>query len=137
MKIYLVRHGESQSNYDKKEGKNYFCGQLDVPLTEKGTRSAQLLQSYFNKKDIDHVYLSDLLRTRQTYNAIFDNAIPASVTSSLRERSLGEFEGEMVTKLNKNLNMHVILMMRIIYRFAIALAKKRQVGRVMQTCYNV
>ncbi|WP_436943763.1 histidine phosphatase family protein [Staphylococcus xylosus] len=102
MKIYLVRHGESQSNYDKKEGKNYFCGQLDVPLTEKGTRSAQLLQSYFNKKDIDHVYLSDLLRTRQTYNAIFDNAIPASVTSSLRERSLGEFEGEMVDKIEQN-----------------------------------
>ncbi|MDW8545692.1 histidine phosphatase family protein [Staphylococcus pseudoxylosus] len=101
MKIYLVRHGESQSNYDKKEGKNYFCGQLDVPLTEKGTRSAQSLQSYFNKKDIDHVYLSDLLRTRQTYNAIFDNAIPASVTASLRERSLGEFEGEMVDKIEQ------------------------------------
>lgn len=101
MKIYLVRHGESQSNYDKKEGKNYFCGQLDVPLTEKGTRAAQSLQSYFNKKDIDHVYLSDLLRTRQTYNAIFDNAIPASVTASLRERSLGEFEGEMVDKIEQ------------------------------------
>ncbi len=83
------------------------------------------------------MYLSDLLRTRQTYNAIFDNAIPASVTSSLRERSLGEFEGEMVDKIEQNLNMHVILMMRIIYHFVIALAKKHQAGRVMQTCYNV
>ncbi|AKL93230.1 Histidine phosphatase superfamily (branch 1) [Staphylococcus capitis subsp. capitis] len=36
MNIYLVRHGESQSNYDNKHGKPYFCGQLDVPLTEKG-----------------------------------------------------------------------------------------------------
>lgn len=24
MKIYLVRHGESQSNYDKQQGKNTF-----------------------------------------------------------------------------------------------------------------
>ncbi|MGE7364963.1 histidine phosphatase family protein, partial [Staphylococcus cohnii] len=33
MKLYLIRHGESKSNYDKKEGNHYFCGQLDVPLT--------------------------------------------------------------------------------------------------------
>ena len=102
MKIYLVRHGESQSNYDKKQGKNYFCGQLDVPLTERGTWSAQLLQSYFDKKAIDHIYISDLLRTRQTYNAIFDKSIPVSVTPLLRERSLGEFEGEMVAKVEQN-----------------------------------
>ncbi|PTE95762.1 histidine phosphatase family protein, partial [Staphylococcus cohnii] len=69
MKIYLVRHGESQSNYDKKQGNNYFCGQLDVPLTEKGTRDAQFLQSYFDKHHVQQIYLSDLQRTRQTYNA--------------------------------------------------------------------
>ena len=39
MKIYLIRHGESQSNYDKKNGNHYFCGQMDVPLTEKGEQS--------------------------------------------------------------------------------------------------
>ena len=39
MNIYLVRHGESQSNYDNKHGKPYFCGQLDVPLTEKVERT--------------------------------------------------------------------------------------------------
>ena len=38
--------------------------------------------------------MSDLTRTRQTYNAIFDKDIPASVTTLLRERSLGKFEGE-------------------------------------------
>ena len=47
MNIYLVRHGESQSNYDNKHGKPYFCGQLDVPLTEKGMQSAQDLVTYF------------------------------------------------------------------------------------------
>ncbi len=36
MKIYLVRHGESKSNYVNKYGEPYFCGQLNVPLT--GTR---------------------------------------------------------------------------------------------------
>lgn len=102
MKIYLIRHGESQSNYDKKNGNDYFCGQLDVPLTEKGTHSAQLLQHYFEKQKIDYIYLSDLTRTRQTYNAIFDKDIPAHVTSLLRERSLGAFEGVKVKEIEQN-----------------------------------
>ncbi len=38
MTIYLVRHGESKSNYDNKHFRSYFCGQLDVPLTDTGTK---------------------------------------------------------------------------------------------------
>ncbi|WP_367121160.1 histidine phosphatase family protein [Staphylococcus capitis] len=94
MNIYLVRHGESQSNYDNKHGKPYFCGQLDVPLTEKGMQSAQDLVTYFTNKKIGHVYVSDLLRTQQTYEGIFPYNIPTTFTKSLRERSLGVFEGK-------------------------------------------
>lgn len=46
--------------------------------------------------------MSDLTRTRQTYNAIFDKDIPASVTTLLRERSLGQFEGEKVSEIEQN-----------------------------------
>lgn len=94
MNIYLVRHGESQSNYDNKHGKPYFCGQLDVSLTENGMQSAQDLVTYFTNKKIGHVYVSDLLRTQQTYEGIFPYNIPTSFTQSLRERSLGVFEGK-------------------------------------------
>ena len=41
MKLYLVRHGESQSNYDNKHNRAYFCGQLDVPLNKKGIEGAK------------------------------------------------------------------------------------------------
>ncbi|MBX5320042.1 histidine phosphatase family protein [Staphylococcus caprae] len=94
MNIFLVRHGESQSNYDNQHGNPYFCGQLDVPLTEKGMQSAQDLVSYFADKKIEHVYVSDLLRTQQTYERIFPYNIPTTFTKSLRERSLGVFEGK-------------------------------------------
>ncbi|PZP96975.1 MAG: histidine phosphatase family protein [Staphylococcus capitis] len=94
MNIYLVRHGESQSNYDNKHDKPYFCGQLDVALTEKGMQSAQDLVTYFTNKKIGHVYVSDLLRTQQTYEGIFPYNIPTTFTKSLRERSLGVFEGK-------------------------------------------
>lgn len=45
MKLYLVRHGESQSNYDNKHNRAYFCGQLDVPLTKKGIEGAKNLKA--------------------------------------------------------------------------------------------
>ena len=65
MTIYLVRHGESKSNYDNKHFRSYFCGQLDVPLTDTGTKSADDLCDYFKEKQIKHVYVSDLLRTQK------------------------------------------------------------------------
>lgn len=94
MEIYLVRHGESQSNYDNKHGYLYFCGQLDVPLTERGIKSAKELSVYFKNKYIDNVYVSDLKRTRQTYEELFPYDIPTIYTKTLRERSLGVFEGK-------------------------------------------
>ncbi|UDI79192.1 histidine phosphatase family protein [Staphylococcus taiwanensis] len=106
MKIYLVRHGESQSNYDNKHNRAYFCGQLDVPLTKKGIEGAQALESYFIDKDIDHVYVSDLTRTQETYNNIFPYDIPTTITSILRERSLGVFEGEYKDKLMQDEQYH-------------------------------
>ncbi|EUJ98597.1 hypothetical protein U094_02663 [Staphylococcus aureus DAR5876] len=52
MTIYLVRHGESKSNYDNKHFRSYFCGQLDVPLTDTGTKSADDLCDYFKIKSV-------------------------------------------------------------------------------------
>ncbi|MCG7337938.1 histidine phosphatase family protein [Staphylococcus sp. ACRSN] len=103
MKIYLIRHGESQSNFAKKNGNHYFCGQMDVPLTDKGKESAIDLQNYFEDKEINHVYLSDLTRTKQTAQAIFPSEkISKTKTPLLRERSLGKFEGEMVDELEQS-----------------------------------
>ncbi|MEI5741576.1 phosphoglycerate mutase family protein, partial [Staphylococcus aureus] len=87
MTIYLVRHGESQSNYDNKHFRSYFCGQLDVPLTDFGKKSADDLCDYFKEKQIKHVYVSDLLRTQQTFEHIFPYDIASTTTPLLRERS--------------------------------------------------
>ena len=102
MNLYLIRHGESQSNYDNKYNRAYYCGQLDVPLTERGIESAKNLKTYFYNIKIDDVYVSDLTRTKETYQYIFPYDIPTTVTSLLRERSLGLFEGQFKDKLMKN-----------------------------------
>lgn len=102
MTIYLVRHGESKSNYDNKHFRSYFCGQLDVPLTDTGTKSADVLCDYFKEKQIKHVYVSDLLRTQQTFEHIFPYDIASTTTPLLRERSLGVFEGEYKDEISAN-----------------------------------
>ncbi|MCD8915282.1 histidine phosphatase family protein [Staphylococcus simulans] len=104
MKLYLIRHGESTANYDNKHGKRYFCGQLDVTLTKKGVKSAQALKKYFENITIDHIYISDLIRTVQTYENGFDHSIPHTFSPLLRERALGEFEGYSQEMLQKNPN---------------------------------
>ncbi len=48
-----------------------FVEQLDVPLTDTGTKIADDLCDYFKEKQIKHVYVSDLLRTQQTFEHIF------------------------------------------------------------------
>ncbi|HHX0137167.1 TPA: histidine phosphatase family protein [Staphylococcus aureus] len=102
MTIYLVRHGKSKSNYDNKHFRSYFCGQLDVPLTDTGTKSADVLCDYFKEKQIEHVYVSDLLRTQQTFEHIFPYDIASTTTPLLRERSLGVFEGEYKDEISAN-----------------------------------
>ena len=42
-----------------------------MPLTDTGTKSADDLCDYFKEKQIKHVYVSDLLRTQQTFEHIF------------------------------------------------------------------
>ena len=46
--IILVRHGESESNTDKR-----FTGQLDSPLTATGKEQARLTAKYLDKYKID------------------------------------------------------------------------------------
>ena len=57
MNLYLIRHGESQSNYDNKYNRAYYCGQLDVPLTERGIESAKLKDVFYNIKLMMCMYL--------------------------------------------------------------------------------
>ncbi len=40
-------------NYDNKHFRSYFCGQLDVPLTDTGTKSVDDLCDYFKEKEIN------------------------------------------------------------------------------------
>ena len=81
------------------------------------------MESYFKDKRIDHVYISDLTRTQETYRYIFPYDIPSTVTSLLRERSLGVFEGEYNKLMQDKSNIIVTLTILNIKIFVIVSLK--------------
>lgn len=82
MKIYLLRHGQTIYNVEKR-----YQGTEDIPLSEEGR--AQLVQA-----DIfpDKVYVSPLIRARSTADILFPDA-EQIVVQDLQEMCFGIFQG--------------------------------------------
>ena len=89
MRIYLVRHGQTNDNI-----KNIMQGWKDTPLNDQGRLQANALVSFFREESIDIVYSSDLSRALETAQIIAD-AIHKEVyiDKQLREMYLGSWEG--------------------------------------------
>ena len=88
MLVYLIRHGESQSNLDK-----IWSGWNDVPLTEKGKNDAKKAGEYLDGIKFDKIYSSDLSRAKNTAEI----AIPGceyEQTPLLREINVGDIVGK-------------------------------------------
>ncbi|MCX8195185.1 MAG: histidine phosphatase family protein [Candidatus Micrarchaeota archaeon] len=85
--IFLVRHGEAESNLKK-----YFGGWLNDPLTSLGKRQALALRKRLAKENIQRAFCSDLLRARQTIQAL-RLSCPVEFSAALREKSYGKLEG--------------------------------------------
>ena len=88
MKVYIIRHGESETNIAK-----CHTGWLDVKLTEKGENDACSAGKLLNGIKFDKVYSSDLNRAVSTQKL----ALPeydAETTPLLREINVGDLSGE-------------------------------------------
>jgi len=87
--ILLIRHGETDWNA---EGR--IQGQLQVPLNGRGFAQAQALGRFLRTSPFDAVYSSDLLRARQTAEAIVRNSgDEIRYDARLREWDLGVLSG--------------------------------------------
>ena len=88
MKVFLVRHGESETNKA-----HLWTGWMDVPLTEKGRADATLAGRVLAGVDFDRVYASDLIRAQATAQI----ALPGcayETTPLLREVNVGSIAGK-------------------------------------------
>ncbi|MDY5482916.1 MAG: histidine phosphatase family protein [Clostridium sp.] len=89
MKLYLIRHGQTDWNI---EGK--IQGKTDIPLNQTGLHQAKLLAKGMRSRQITEVYTSPLLRARQTAEILAEEkGLPVQEIPELREVDFGLWEG--------------------------------------------
>lgn len=87
--LYLVRHGETNSNLEKK-----FQGRINTPLNETGLAGAAGLVERFAPITVESIYCSTLQRTRQTATPLATaRSLPIWEEAALQEISFGKWEG--------------------------------------------
>ncbi|MGH3020394.1 MAG: histidine phosphatase family protein [Gaiellaceae bacterium] len=87
--VYLARHGESDWNVARR-----WQGHADRPLTELGRRQAAELAERLAGVPLDGVYSSDLLRARETAEAVAaPRGLPVHALPELREVNVGSWSG--------------------------------------------
>lgn len=96
MKLYLVRHGETQNNQQ-----NLLTGWLNSPLTGTGIQQSEILADKLSSVKFDLILSSDLQGAMETA-MIISNKIGALLLFEplLRERGLGKLENQ--TKENRD-----------------------------------
>jgi len=92
MKLYLVRHGQSETNLAGE-----FTGWKQVSLTEKGYLDARRAGEYLKGRSFDRVYSSDLIRAVQTAKTALPGCEPLQLPL-LREIGLGSLEGRSIAE---------------------------------------
>lgn len=97
MKIYMIRHGQSQSNANK-----IVTGQLESPLTKMGEHQAQLAADQLKDLNIGLIVCSPLGRAKQTAKIIAKeigyHINDIVINQDLIERSVGELENKSYAK---------------------------------------
>jgi broad specificity phosphatase PhoE len=93
MRIYLVRHGETEWNRTRR-----FQGRSNLPLNQEGKKQVRALALALKNKPLMAIYTSPLLRALETARLIkvFHPSTPIFEEKGLIEMDLGEFDGMKV-----------------------------------------
>ena len=92
IRVILIRHGATQGNFEKR-----YVGTTDEGITEESAK--QIKEKKYPLADV--VYVSPMLRCRQTADIIYPN-VEHIVIENFRECDFGDFEGKNCTELESN-----------------------------------
>lgn len=103
MELYILRHGETDLN------KEHILQGISLVSHLDGKGKEQVINAGKKLKNIkfDHIYSSDLLRTKETTDLILKELdyIPSvTYTDKLRERNHGDYEGHTWEYVRENIN---------------------------------
>ncbi len=88
-KIWLIRHGATDWNSQLR-----WQGHIDIPLNEEGRAQASRVAEDLKERPLTGILSSDLLRARQTADAIAaPHGLEVQTTDRLREVHVGDLEG--------------------------------------------
>ncbi len=92
--VYIMRHGQTTCNRD-----GIVQGpRIDSELSEEGHGQAQRLAQAFMHTEMDHVYVSPMLRARQTAQPIAHQGAPIEVVPELYELDFGDLCGRPLSE---------------------------------------
>lgn len=91
--IYIVRHGQTDYNVEKR-----ITGRIDIPLNENGRKEALELKEQLKNIYFDYVFSSPLIRASETAKII--SAKTPIIDDRLIERDNGDIEGRLVEELH-------------------------------------
>jgi len=89
MKITLVRHAQTDQNYD-----GILQGRANNLLNDTGRRQCQKLRKKLKDVSFDFCYMSPLVRTVETAFILVGDRVETFPDWRLLERNLGELEGK-------------------------------------------
>ena len=95
MKLYIIRHGQTDWNIAKK-----IQGRQDIPLNERGHFQAQCLGKAMENRPITAVFSSPQIRAMETAIAVASPAgVPVIPVRDLMEINYGVWEGKTEEEL--------------------------------------
>ena len=97
MKIYLIRHGQTDWNRDGK-----IQGRHDVSLNETGSKQAELLAMGMDKRPVVQIFSSRQKRALETAQAVGRRQhVAVTVIDGLEEVEFGEWEGKTWDEISR------------------------------------
>lgn len=89
MKIYLVRHGQTDWNKEKRMQ----C-QADMPLNETGIEQAKEVGKLLENVNYDFIFSSPYIRAKRTAEIANNDRMPIIIDDRLKERQGGIVDGK-------------------------------------------
>jgi phosphoserine phosphatase len=97
MKIFVVRHGETEWNKEE-----VFRGRKDIPLNAAGLWQAERTGVFLADKNISAIYSSPLSRAQQTASGISEaTGVPVTLDASYTDMNFGPWEGLSLKDVQK------------------------------------
>lgn len=99
MKIYIIRHGETDLN-----SKAIMQGWLDEPLNQSGRDLAVMTGQAIKGIHFDGCFSSPLIRAKETAEIVLresGNNIPVITDDRIREINFGDMEGRKLTEMGE------------------------------------